>query len=184
MCTKEVPHQLIPSLAECPVPRLHPLAGLSRRGVVGGVEGIRRHWETPTQQWVPNPYPLHHFTTTAPQHQWITLHLWMRATKQVDWRECVIPDPLCPKHIAASIIFQYGRCTTKSDYLYLLLPVWKCSKYWFKLELPRPYYVSQLNIVGSYRFSALWHNSGWKNPIPREAIFKSTIDSDFLGDSH
>lgn len=66
MCTKEVPHQLIPLMAECPVPRLHRLVEPSRRGEVGGVEWVERHMGTPYQQWVPNPYPLLCFTTIPP----------------------------------------------------------------------------------------------------------------------
>lgn len=80
MCTKKVPHQLIPSMAQCPVPPLHPLVELSRRGEVGGVEWVERHTGTPYQQWVPNPYPLFCFTTIPPQHQW-TFHLYMQITQ-------------------------------------------------------------------------------------------------------
>lgn len=37
MCTKEVPQQLIPSVAERPVPLPHPLVELSRGEEVSGV---------------------------------------------------------------------------------------------------------------------------------------------------
>lgn len=83
MCTKEVPHQLIPSMTQCPV--LHPLVELSRRGDVGGWNGWRGTREAlPTMgtKSIPSA-PLHHHPPPAspPSTPCITFHLYMQVTK-------------------------------------------------------------------------------------------------------